>query len=51
MQENKANTQGTDRLTDVQENPPVVVDLILVDEDTGVFGYEVSVEDDVFCGT
>lgn len=45
------NTQVTGNSTTVQEDSRVMVDLILVDEDTGVFGYEVSVQDDVFCGT
>lgn len=27
-----------------------MIDLILIDEDTSVFGYEVSIQDDVLCG-
>lgn len=51
MRGRKASTEGADSLTTVQEDSRVMVDLILVNEDAGVFGYEVSVQDYVFCGT
>lgn len=48
--QDKTHTRRTGDLTIVQEDSRVMIDLILVDEDTSVFGYEVSIQDDVLCG-